>query len=135
MLHWLKANGEVSILTPESSKQTGQMLKAENKASREYVYEYLHDPSRAPEPDFNWGNIKPIGEFRTGPILRAADYYEYQSSQHPNWWDSDARGFIECLRRVAWAMLPEYQRAPWGTPDHVRAFYVKDEEQDTGKGE
>ena len=130
MYHWMKANGEVSVLTPTNSKETGQMLKQENNASREWAHELLIEPLNNPSSNFTCENIRPTGQFRAEAILKAADYCEYQSSQHPGLWNSDAKEFIDCLRRAAWMLLPEYREAPWGTPDHAESFY-DDKERNT----
>ena len=118
---WNRGDGRLETLTPGNVKATGQMLRDENLKSimprregEDWTTETL---------EFKTERLKPVGQLRPPEILKAADYYEYQSSRHTGWWESDAREFIECLRKAAWMNLPEYRRARWGEPNHVRSYY------------
>ena len=119
---WNRRDGTPAELTPERAKRTGQMLRDENIACLEARRERGIE-AETPSLTFRTERIVPIGQLRHAEILKAADYYEYQTSQHAGWWESDARQFIECLRAAAWMNLPEYRRARWGEPAHVRSYY------------
>jgi hypothetical protein len=49
-------------------------------------------------------------------VLKSCDCYEYQSCEHPGWKQSEAKQFIDALRREAWHALPGYDDAEWGSP-------------------
>ena len=119
---WSRRDGTLAELTQENVKRTGQMLRDENTSCLNSRHERGLE---ADEPSLNFPtqSIVPIGQIRTAEILKAADYYEYQSSQHPGWPESNAREFIECLRAATWMTMPEYRRARWGEPEHVRSYY------------
>ena len=119
---WCRQDGTMAELTPDSVRTTGQMLREENVNSLLARHE---NPWKGEPPPmgFPTEHLIPIGQMRPGEVLKATDYYEYQTSRHQGWWESDAREFIECLRRATWMLMPEYRRARWGEPEHVRSYY------------
>ena len=120
---WNRRNGKLETLNPENVQPTGQMLLEENAKSIAHRLERQIPPPEIPSLTFPTTRLVPTGQPRLAEILKAADYYEHNTSQHPGWWESDAREFIECLRRVTWMSTPEYHRAVWGEPAHVRSYY------------
>ena len=119
---WNRHDGSPAELDPGNVRPTGQMLRDENVSSLEARQERSIQTD-LPSTAFPTRTLTPLGQLRTGEILKAADYYEYQSSNHPGWWESDAREFLECLRALTWMTTPEYRRAQWGEPQHVRSYY------------
>lgn len=120
---WTRRNGDMEELTPDSVQRTGRMLREENVKA---VVRHLErgDPlAEPPDTSFRTERLVPVGQPRPAEVMKAADYYEYQSSQHPGWAESDAREFIECLRAATWMGTPEYRRAAWGVPPHARSYY------------
>lgn len=49
-------------------------------------------------------------------VLKSCDCYEYQSCEHAEWKSSEAKAFIDALRKDAWNALPGYDAAEWGAP-------------------
>ncbi len=53
---------------------------------------------------------------------KAIDCYEYQSCEHPEWAESTARGFCDCLRHELIIQLAGTEGAPWEwTPETLAA--------------
>jgi hypothetical protein len=46
-------------------------------------------------------------------VLKAIDCYEYQSCEHPEWDESEAKAFCDSLRSLQIGMLPGYNDAKW----------------------
>ena len=101
----------------EEANRVGQMLWDENIKSVSYRYpneprESLPGPTRESfiyEFQAHAAN-PPIEPIQT---LKACDGYEYQSCEHPGWHTSEAKAFIDSLRRTAWQSLPGYGDAKW----------------------
>ncbi len=86
--------------------ETIQMLKKENAASVAYRYEEAPD-------------VSPV-VYNTGARLlshieaiKAAQCFEYQSCEHPQWHESAARSVCEAITSHAVRHLPGYDAAPW----------------------
>lgn len=120
---WSRKNGGLEELTPDSVQRTGQMLREENTRSVRQMLERAIPAPGMPNMTFPTTHLLPVGQPKLAEILKATDYYEYQSSRHPGWWESDAREFIECLRHAAWMNTPEYRRTVWGEPPHIRSYF------------
>jgi hypothetical protein len=55
-------------------------------------------------------------------LLRALEYLEYQSCEHPGFRRSRAAQWLEQGRTITLAALPGYEEAPWGlTSDNIEA--------------
>jgi hypothetical protein len=50
-------------------------------------------------------------------VLKAADCYEYQSCEHEEWIESEAKTIIDALRDAACNAMPGYDAAVWGAPE------------------
>jgi hypothetical protein len=67
----------------------------------------------------------PVYEFERYPgepdpvvVLKAIDYYVYQTGDEPEEYEfSEAAGFMDYLRGVAGSKLPGYDKAPYGIED------------------
>jgi hypothetical protein len=46
-------------------------------------------------------------------VFKALDCYEYQSCEHAEWEDSEAKSFCDALRKRAGTKVPGYEEAPW----------------------
>ena len=55
-------------------------------------------------------------------VLKNIECYEYQSSEHHGWRDSEAKQFCEALRGATISRLPGFHDAPWGFDD--RRYFV-----------
>ena len=133
---WVSGEGYLASMTGDTVQSIGQMLRDENIRSLESRYQ---DIWRGLEPmprEFPTRWLTPVGRLRPMEVIKACDYYEYQSSEHAGWWTSDAHSFVDCLRAATWRTTPEYQRANWGEPEHVRSYYRADPkpEGETARG-
>jgi hypothetical protein len=52
-------------------------------------------------------------------VLKAIHHYTYQSCEHPEWWTSEARAFVEALKNDQIHKLPGYNDAPWGWDEEL----------------
>lgn len=50
-------------------------------------------------------------------ILKSIACLSYQSCEHPEWEQSEAKAFLDALEGAAIAALVGYEQAPWGCPD------------------
>jgi hypothetical protein len=104
-------------VTRETADLAGQALLAENIAS--VSHRYPDDPpgelpGPIPNPmlaQYEWTDF---GKLLT-PVeaLCAIDGYEYQSCEHPGWWDSGASHFCHRFRSALIGCLPGYEEAEW----------------------
>ena len=60
--------------------------------------------------------MDPADSFTITPVgaIKAAQCYEYQSCEHPEWSTSEAKALTERLINEAISNLPGYESAPWG---------------------
>lgn len=128
-LSWVY-DGEIRSLPPSDPQRQAEvanMLWEENLKS--VAYRYQDDQLPGPEGedfivtpqdvlDHHWPQFDPV------QVLKACNHYEYQSCEHPEWQDSEAKAFIEALRRRAIHALPGYDDAEWGAPEPVEAITV-----------
>ena len=125
-------DGERHAVRWNTADELGQMLWAENVASVEHRYpdsdgelpgKYVEE-SPAPGlavvrlPEWVAGYRYPLGSvLKSRPaveVLKLIDCYEYQSCEHPEWAESEARSFCHDLRSRMIGQLPGYDAAPWG---------------------
>ena len=119
-MHWYH-EGECYTLDDRNGSEIGQMLWDENIASVEYRYsDSRHEvlPGPANESGYVYFHEDTTVGYRWNPaqILKATDCYEYQSCEHPGWWSSSAKAFIDVLRKLAWTRVAGYEDAQWGHP-------------------
>lgn len=105
----------------ERAAQLGEILWAENRASIEFRYpDCVNNPDNLPGPideDFVYASHEPTRvPMEPVQILKACDCYEYQACEHPGWASSEAKAFIDALRKRTWQALPGYDEAEWGAP-------------------
>lgn len=114
-------------LDDRNATEVGQMLWDENIASVAYRYpDSIPEGLPGPVNDSGYSYFHEdiaVG-YRWDPvqILKAADCYQYQSCEHPGWWNSSAREFIDVLRKLAWTKVAGYEDAEWGHPHWVNVF-------------
>ena len=119
-------DGKSHWLDDRNATEVGQMLWDENIASVAYRYsdsiaEGL--PGPVDEPGYTYFHEDLTVGYRWDPaqVLKAADCFEYQSCEHPGWWSSSAKAFIDVLRKLAWTKVAGYDKAEWGHPHWVKA--------------
>jgi hypothetical protein len=120
--------------TDEELTKLGQSLLLENRLSCRYRYSHHHhsDLPRKTGADFQFSRLDfPLDMVG---VLAAAESYQYQSCEHPEWATSAAASWANRLV----AHLREDERVPAGTGDHSRmtgqiqdryteGWYVSDE--------
>lgn len=123
-------------LTAETADRVGAMLWSENARSVSFRYDgedystlpgprdfsetalagyFYVDVTRAPIQErrrmvaegFSFRPVEPVA------VLKACDGYEYQSCEHPGWETSEAKAYLEALRRRMIQLLPGYDEAEW----------------------
>jgi hypothetical protein len=115
-------NEEFKDLTEENATEVGQMLWDENAASVRYRYPGLKRPGAEMPGPMNENYIyyhQMAGvhyKFDVAQILKAADCYEYQSCEHPDWESSSAHAFIQSLVQRTYPKMDGYEAAEWGAP-------------------
>ena len=114
-------DGESHWLDDRNASDVGQMLWDENIASVAYRYsDSRHEglPGPANESGYVYFHEDTTVGYIWKPaqILKATDCYEYQSCEHPGWWSSSAKAFIDVLRKLAWTRVAGYEDAQWGHP-------------------
>jgi len=105
------------------ASEIGEMLVKENLSSIHHLYsDTATNPTTTPGPIeqywlapyvFPCAALKPRKLPDALQTLKLITCYEYQSCEHPEWHDSDARDFCESLRRALIRALPGYDAAPW----------------------
>lgn len=103
----------------ENLNEVGQLLVTENLRSIQFRYpDTVSNPENAPGPsEAYW--LEPYTysdpRYRLTPIegLKAIACYEYQSCEHPEWKDSNAKQFIDALRNSLIERVAGFDKAPW----------------------
>lgn len=95
-------NRRNQVLSPN---QIGQLLWNENYRS---VNSRYHDKDLTPVYSFKKEEVDPV------ITLKLIVCYEYQSCEHPGWYDSEARQFCSALKSATINAIPGYVSAPWG---------------------
>lgn len=116
--------GERGELRPgdcDRASGLGALLWRENLASVSYRYrgeqeESLPGPGND-GPRNGYTHALSINTIKPIDVLKALDCYEYQSCEHPEWNDSEAKAVCTALRHAAISNLPGYDAAPWGAPE------------------
>lgn len=100
-------------LTHDNASEVGQMLWQEcwNSVHYRYPSDTNQDVSSEACPVYVHKPI--IGEIDPMQVIKLAHSYDYQSCEHPGWYDSSARCFTEWLVRQAIYRMPEYDTAEW----------------------
>jgi len=98
----------------DNADDFGAMLLAENIASVQYLY---NDPTPEasayryrPFPNPAYG-VLPTANI--AQVLKAIRCYEYQSCEHPDWDQSQAKSICTALRDAYINRLPGYDDAQW----------------------
>lgn len=101
----------------KQAQRVGQMLWDENIASVQARYPGDKNPPGPTDRDFEYPEQVPHFDiFEPAQVLASCDCYEYQSCEHPGWPASEAKAYIDALRKRAWTSLPGYGDASWGAP-------------------
>ena len=90
--------------------EVANMLAAENTASVNARYNETTSP-----PTITRGD-QPFLHFPPVQVIKSCDCLEYQSCEHDGWEASEAKAFLDALRKKAWHALPGYDDATWGAP-------------------
>lgn len=101
-----------------NADEIGQMLRDENVRSVLYRYPDCMEGGDLPgivgdDPAEPYRFKRLPWEFNAVQALKAIDCYEYQSCEHPEWHESEAKRFCDSLRSVLIHSLPGYNEAPW----------------------
>lgn len=94
----------------EQRNRIGQVLWTEN--ARSVAYRYSAAPSSEVE-DYDHA-FPGVEAFEPVKGLKLIDCYEYQSCEHPEWSDSEAKRICAQLRSICIRRLAGYDAAPWG---------------------
>jgi len=101
--------------------RVANMLWQENIKSVMYRYDdcsydnlpgQTHESYVLDEKDLRmaWDSLDPV------QVLKACNFYSYQSCEHPEWESSEAKAFIDALKREAVTVIPGYEECEWGSP-------------------
>ncbi len=100
---WIIPEGEID------NTQLGQMLWKENMISFMARYGDAIDEDLIQSYSYTQPKMLPIVT-----MLKAIDYYEYQSCEHEGWKRSRSYNYCQKLYQSLPAYLPGYEEAPWG---------------------
>lgn len=92
----------------EKADKIGQMLLNENCRSVAARYRGADDSYFG-----RYQYRKPVKVPTIIGALKAIDCLEYQSCEHDGWNESEAKRFLEDLRKTLISTLPGYEDAPW----------------------
>lgn len=68
-------------------------------------------------------DIRPVLDLKAADIFKACDCYEYQSCEHDGWPSSEAKAYLEAMRKRAACLTPGYEEAAWGAPESYAAQF------------
>jgi hypothetical protein len=93
----------------ENATEVGRMLLAENYRS---VY---HRYDEGPKAELEDPYVYSPSPVKKDPVqvLSAINCLEYQSCEHPEWADSEAKAFLDALAHKAILSLPGYDDTMW----------------------
>jgi len=94
----------------EQRDHVGRTLWTENARSVAYRYR----DAISPDVEHYEHTSPGIGAFDPVKGLKLIACYEYQSCEHPEWKDSDAKRICAQLRSTCINHLAGYDAAPWG---------------------
>lgn len=108
-------NSSVKAVTPD---ELGEMLVVENVRSITARYPDVLDGGPMPGPvDAYWESYyefqRPSRRPTVVEALKLISCYEYQSCEHDEWVDSEAKRFCEHLTATLIGFLAGYDEAPW----------------------
>jgi hypothetical protein len=95
----------------------GRMLWAENVKSLRHLYPTERDAHRAFDREVAAYAFTEYRSVKPGPIGHLAEFYAYQTCEHPDWRASDAFFALCELRAELVKRLPGAEDAPWGVAD------------------
>jgi hypothetical protein len=95
----------------------GRMLWAENVKSLRHRYPTDRDAHRAYDAQVCGYSFTEYVDIKPGPIGRLADFFDYQTCEHPTWRDSDSFFAVSELRVQLVRRLPGADATPWGVVD------------------
>jgi len=107
--------------------EQGQALRDENIRSVLYRYPQTTIQTAPGASDresvFCEEDIVSIGEDSFDPVqlLKSIACLEYQSCEHDEWEQCQAKKYLDGLRADAVRMLPKWDEAEWGAPEKVKA--------------
>jgi hypothetical protein len=103
-------------ITRDTADLAGRALLAECISSVSHRYDDPPGelPGLIPNPEVEQYEWTDFGKLLTiVEALKAIDGYEYQSCEHPGWWDSGASHFCHRFRKALGHCLPGYEAAEW----------------------
>ncbi len=102
----------------------GHILWSENVKSLRYRYPTDRDDHRAFDREVAAYSFTEYSDISPRPIAHLADFYDYQTCEHPTWRQSDAFFAICELRVELVKRLPGWANAPWGAldPSEIASF-------------
>jgi hypothetical protein len=109
-------NRQIGPVTAETANLVGRALARENvkSVSHHYAEDFARLLSVVPDPDPEGYEWTDLGSFLTvADALCAIDGYEYQSCEHPGWWDSPASHFCHRYRKALIRCIGGYAEAEW----------------------
>jgi hypothetical protein len=95
----------------------GRLLWAENVRSLRHRYPTDRDDHRAFDREVLAYAFTAYRDLKPGLIGRLAEFYEYQTCEHPDWRASDAFFALGELRVELVKLLPGADDAPWGVAE------------------
>lgn len=114
--HELLGDPYTGRVNRETADLAGRALLAECIASVSYRYDQPPGelPGLNPNPWIEHYEWTDFGSLLT-PVeaLMPLEGYEYQSCEHPGWWQSGAHHFCQSFRRSLLGHLPGYEKGEW----------------------
>jgi len=113
-------------LTDETADAVGQMLLDENVRSVGYRYEGDSITDLPGKINAEWlipFKYQPTIDCPTGiETIKITRCYEYQSCEHQEWEQSEAKAFCKALIASQYGRLPGYEEAPWEWERPIQAI-------------
>lgn len=108
--------GERHYLRPENINETGQMLLDENIKSVSYRYEdssLTNLPGRVDAEYVIPYRHTQQKQFSIIQYIKFVNCLDYQSCEHPDYKDSEAKCFMDALRESLVMCVPGYEESKW----------------------
>ena len=105
-------NGEVKKITRQTASEVGQILIDENYRSINYRYQENRKADRYTFEPFEATRDNPIC-LDAAQVFSALDCYEYQSSETPDFYESEAYEICRAIRKAEGTKLKGYEEAAW----------------------
>jgi len=108
--HASQKSYEIGTGDLEKQAEIATMLWRENAKSVNHRYKQNGDIAdyEITPADLKLMSVDPI------QLIKSCDYLDYQSCEHEDWRESNAKAFLDSLRRDAVCALPGYSEAMWG---------------------